>query len=144
MTRRLDREEREELLAGVHVGVISIASPEPDRSPVAVPIWYSYEPAEGVSVVTHPASRKAQAIEQAGRFAMVAQREAMPYWYVSVEGPVVASRPASQADVELLARRYLGELMGTTYAMQPATYEGMVRYTMQPQRWATYSEADGP
>lgn len=142
MTRRLDAQEREELLAGVHVGVISIDSPEADRSPVAVPIWYSYDPDEGVSVVTHPASRKAQAIEQAGRFAMVAQREEMPYQYVSVEGPVVDSRPADQVDVELLARRYLGAHMGVSYANEPATYEGMVRYTMAPQRWATYTEAD--
>ena len=42
MSLRMTKAEREEFLAGLHVGIISIA--EPGRGPLAVPIWYGYEP----------------------------------------------------------------------------------------------------
>jgi hypothetical protein len=140
--RKLDERERDEFLADVRVGVISVTAPDPDRGPLAVPIWYSFEPGEGVSVITERTSRKGQAIERANRFTLVVQQESMPYRYVSVEGPVVAARPIDDGEVEPLARRYLGTQIGIAYASSFGSDPGTYRYTMAPQRWHTYTEAD--
>ena len=37
-------EEREAYLADLHVGVVSVAGAD-GRAPLAVPVWYRYEPA---------------------------------------------------------------------------------------------------
>ncbi len=37
----MTREEREQFLGGVHVGVLSVASAD-GAGPLAVPVWYSY------------------------------------------------------------------------------------------------------
>lgn len=141
MARRLSREERETFLRDVHVGVISIAVDD-DRGPLAVPIWYRYEPDEGVSVLTVRTSRKGRAIEAAGRFTLVAQREAMPYTYVTVEGPVVDARPMTDDDLRATARRYFGPVAGDAYAATfPPDDSATFVYTMRPERWASYTEA---
>jgi hypothetical protein len=43
MSATMTREEREQFLAGVHVGVLSVVS-EGGGGPLAVPVWYSYQP----------------------------------------------------------------------------------------------------
>ena len=68
----------------------------------------------------------------------MAQTEEPPgYSYVSVEGPVVESRPADRdADTRAMAHRYLGKELGDLYiASQPD--EGSVVYVMKPARWRT-------
>jgi nitroimidazol reductase NimA-like FMN-containing flavoprotein (pyridoxamine 5'-phosphate oxidase superfamily) len=40
----MSRSQREEFLAGAHVGVLSVADIEPGRGPITVPIWYAYSP----------------------------------------------------------------------------------------------------
>ena len=142
MARKLTEQEREAFLAEVHVGIISVVLPVPDRSPLAVPIWFSFDPAEGVSVIMERTSRKGQAIEQAGRFTLVVQQESVPYRYVSVAGPVVAARPIEDGDIEQIARRYLGTRMGIAYASEIGSSARTYRYTMGPQRWYTYTGAD--
>ena len=84
----MSRAEREEFLAGLHVGVLSVASPD-GRGPLAAPVWYTYQPGGTVNVSTGRGTRKALAIEAAGRVSLCAQEERLPYKYVSVEGPVV-------------------------------------------------------
>ena len=61
--------EREEFLAGVHVGVLSAAIGTAGQT-VAVPVWYSYQPGGLVTVLTGRRSRKAAAIRAAGRFGL--------------------------------------------------------------------------
>src|SRR5580693_4305429 len=80
--------ERQEFLAGVHVGVLSIAATD-GRPPASVPIWYGYTPGENILVNTGAGSRKTRLIEQAGVVTLAAQREEPPYQYVVVEGTVV-------------------------------------------------------
>ena len=41
MSVTMSRDERERFLAGVHVGVLSVASPD-GGGPLAVPVWYAY------------------------------------------------------------------------------------------------------
>jgi PPOX class probable F420-dependent enzyme len=130
----MSRQEREEFLAGLHVGVLSVASQD-GGGPLAVPVWYTYAPGGTVNVSTGPGSRKAAAIVAAGRFTLCAQDENPPYKYVSVEGPV-AIEDATEAERRELARRYLGAEEGDAYiAANPGSGEIMVRMT--PERWLT-------
>ena len=83
--------EREQFLAGVHVGVLSVDEGEGgrgSRAPLAAPVWYDYEPGGLVSVITARGSRKGVALAAAGRMSLCAQDENPPYRYVTVEGPV--------------------------------------------------------
>ena len=129
----MTKEEREEYLARPHVGVIAIA--DPDRGPLAIPIWYAYEPGGDVSVLMHPDSRKAQLIAAAGRFSLCVQRERLPYKYVMAEGPVISTETCDvEAHARPLARRYLGDEMGDRY-IDDGDDQSNVVVTMRPERW---------
>ena len=60
----MSRAEREEFLAGVHVGVLSVAR-EDRGAPLAVPVWYSYQPGGRVSVSTRRGSRTSRSSSSA-------------------------------------------------------------------------------
>jgi nitroimidazol reductase NimA-like FMN-containing flavoprotein (pyridoxamine 5'-phosphate oxidase superfamily) len=131
--------EREAFLADVHVAIISIADGE--RGPLAVPIWYDYEPGGEAWILTDRNSRKGKLLEAAGRFSLCVQTEAPPYKYVSIEGSIVA---IEDYDVEKhlrpMARRYLGERLGDSYVEQTASDPesgGGVLVRMRPERWLT-------
>ena len=47
----MSRQEREEFLAGLHVGVLSVASQD-GGGPLTVPVWYTYSPGGTVNVST--------------------------------------------------------------------------------------------
>ena len=113
MSVTMNREEREQFLAGVHVAVLSVASAD-GGGPLAVPVWYSYQPGGTVNVITGSGTRKAAAIRAAGRFSLCAQDERPPYKYVTVEGPVIME-DATDAERLELARRYLGIEGGDAY-----------------------------
>src|SRR5512145_170500 len=107
----MTRAEREAFLAGVHVGVLSIA--EPGRGPLSAPIWYGYEPGGEIWLVTGRDSRKGRLLAPGVRVGFVAQSEEAPYRYVSVEGPVTSVAPSpGDAEERLLAQRYLGPELG--------------------------------
>jgi len=129
----MTRAEREAFLAGVHVGVISVT--EPGRGPLAVPIWYAYEPGGELWVVTDRDSRKGRLLAQARRFSLLAQTETAPYQYVSVEGPVVAIEPADlERHLRPMARRYLGREMGDRY-VEATAGDRSAAVRMRPERW---------
>jgi len=134
MQPHMNRQEREEFLAGLHVGVLSVASQD-GGGPLTVPVWYAYTPGGTVNVSTGRGSRKAAAVIAAGRFSLCAQDERPPYKYVSVEGPV-AIEEATQTERLELARRYLGVQGGDDYiASVPGSDEIMLRLT--PENWLT-------
>jgi len=91
----MTREEREQFLGGVHVGVLSVASVD-GRGPLAVPVWYSYQPGGTVNVITGGSTRKAAAILAAGRFSLCAQDERPPYKYVTGIWAWRAATPTSR------------------------------------------------
>lgn len=133
----MTREEREAFLMDLHVGVISIE--QEAAPPLSVPIWYDYKPEVGVWVITGGESAKGRALQAAGRFTLVAQVETPPaYKYVSVEGPVIDTRPADrEADTRPMAHRYFGKELGDMYiAGQPEEEESLL-FTMRPERWRT-------
>lgn len=133
--------ERQEFLAQVHVGVLAIE--RKNRAPLAVPIWYRYEPAGMVSILIGPDSLKAKLLAAAGRFSLCVQIEKPPYKYVSVEGPIVETRQCDvEADARPLARRYLGKSMGDQY-VEDGDDSTMILVSMRPETWysADYGKA---
>jgi nitroimidazol reductase NimA-like FMN-containing flavoprotein (pyridoxamine 5'-phosphate oxidase superfamily) len=144
MSLAMSTAEREEFLAGVHVGVLSVAAGE-RRGPLTVPVWYDYQPGGQVSVVTGRNTRKAQAIRAAGRMSLCAQDESPPYKFVSVEGPVVTEE-IGQAERLAMARRYLGTQGGDQYVASNPDQDGeMVMFRMNPERWTAldFGQASG-
>jgi PPOX class probable F420-dependent enzyme len=142
MSVTMSREEREQFLAGVHVGVLSVASAD-GRGTLAVPVWYAYQPGGTVDVITGGETRKAAAIRAAGRFSLCAQDERPPYKYVTVEGPVTIAEASPDERLEL-ARRYLGPEGGDAYVSANPT-GGQLVFRMSAEHWLTvdYSKVYG-
>jgi PPOX class probable F420-dependent enzyme len=136
MSFAMSREQREAFLADTHVGILSVA--RPGRGPLAVPIWYAYEPGGVVRVVTGGTSKKAALLRAAGRASLVAQTETPPYQYVSIEGPIRIIAPDFERDIRQMALRYLGEQMGEMYLqMTESERAGSVLVELTPERWLT-------
>jgi len=138
MSLSMSKDERERFLAEVHVGIVSIA--EDGRGPLAVPIWYGYEPGGDVWMITERSSRKGKLLERARRLSLCAQTEAPPYKYVSVEGPIALERVDREKHGRTLARRYLGRELGDRYIEQTGGErgdDGSVLVRLRPERWLT-------
>lgn len=143
MSMAMTKAEREAFLADLHVGVISVD--EAGRGPLAVPIWYDYQPGGELWIITDRGSRKGKLLDAAGRFSLCAQTESVPYKYVMVEGPIVS---VGTEDLENVARsmahRYLGQELGDQYleATRAEAERGdTVCYRMRPERWLTVDYA---
>ncbi|MBO2450736.1 pyridoxamine 5'-phosphate oxidase family protein [Actinomadura barringtoniae] len=139
MTLTMSVAEREAFLAGTYVGILSVAD-EAGRAPLAVPVWYAYEPGGEITFITGRDSRKMALIRAAGRVSLVVQEAAPPYYrYVSVEGTVVAfEEPARLQDRRELAERYLGAQDGARYLeSRKDVAETMVLTRVRPERWYT-------
>ena len=140
MSLNMSRAESEEFLAGLHVGVLAVASAD-GGGPLAVPVWYTYQPGGTVNLSTGRDTMKARAIAAAGRLSLCAQDERPPYKYVSVEGPAVMEE-ATDAERLELARRYLGIEGGDAYiAANPGGSQVMIRMT--PEHWLSRAYSDG-
>ena len=135
----MNRTEREQFLAGLHVGVVGITI---EGRALAVPIWYDYEPGGDVWVITSPSSVKGQAFETGQRYSLCAQTEQPPYKYVTVEGPITSSEACPPDLRRAMAHRYLGPEMGDMYleATEADSADGRV-YRMTPERWYTVDYA---
>ncbi len=133
--QKMTESERQQFLAGLHVGVLGIE--RADGPPLAVPVWYSYEPAGDVGVLTSASSLKGRLAAAAGRASLCAQQEELPYKYVSVEGPidiVELDADASRAAIEPMAIRYLGEELGRGYASSSVGPDDIL-IRLHPERW---------
>lgn len=128
----MTQEERDAFLADVHVAILAID--EPDRGPLAMPVWYLYENGE-VLIGMDGNSLKARLIRAAGRATLTVQTEVAPYQYVSVEGPAVVE--ATQRDDFEMASRYLGPEMGRWYADNNASTDESVVVRITPEHWRT-------
>lgn len=128
----MTKAERDEFLAGLHVGILAID--EPGRGPTALPVWYQYENGT-VTVGMDGDSLKARLLRAAGRATLTVQTETPPYVYVSVEGPVTVDY-LRRDDMEM-ATRYLGPEMGAWYAKNNPSTEKSVLMTLTPEHWRT-------
>lgn len=135
-TGAMTQAEREAFLADVHVGVLAID--EPERGPLALPIWYLVDDGD-VLLSMDRSSLKARLLEAAGRATLTVQTETPPYQYVSVEGPV-AIGPATHDGLEM-ASRYLGPELGQWYVDQNPATDASVTVRLTPEHWRTYDFA---
>jgi hypothetical protein len=131
----MTRDEREQFLAAVHVGILS--ADEPGRGPLSVPVWYRYERGGEIIVVTRPEARKARLLTVGARVAFCVQSEEMPPKYVTIQGCVVSAAPADVArDLKPIVRKYLGAEVGDAYVdntRPDGTNEIVVH--IRPERW---------
>lgn len=135
--------QREQFLAGLHVGVLSVTAGE-TRAPIAVPVWYDYQPGGQVSVITGRGSRKGVALAAAGRMSLCAQDENPPYRYVSVEGPV-GIEELDPVERLAMARRYLGPEGGDQYvASNPDPERENIIFRMRPEHWLSVDYGKRP
>ncbi|MFF7448376.1 MULTISPECIES: pyridoxamine 5'-phosphate oxidase family protein [unclassified Streptomyces] len=133
----LTRSEREQFLAQPHVAALSVTAEE-GRAPLSVPIWYQYEPGGDIWIITGLGSRKQRLIDAAGRFTLLVDTVEPTLRYVSVEGPVLDTSPATVELLREISARYL----------PPEKVEGFVDHAwknhgeqvivrMRPERWVT-------
>ncbi len=132
--QKMTETERQEFLAGLHVGVLGIE--RADGPPLLLPVWYSYQPGADVEVLTSASSLKGRLAAAAGRASLCAQQEELPYKYVSVEGTVTIDELGADSHgvVEPMAIRYLGEEIGRAYAANSAVPDE-IRIRITPDRW---------
>ncbi|MGZ3673573.1 MAG: pyridoxamine 5'-phosphate oxidase family protein [Ktedonobacterales bacterium] len=150
MARPLTEQERQEFLAELHVGVLSVTG-ESGRPPLAMPTWYSYQPGGTLTFFTGTQGRKARKIgliQKAGMVSLTVQREEFPYKYVTVEGTVVkADQPPSAEHMLPIAHRYLPEEAAQAFVAAELARPGstLVLFTVRPDRWWTgdFSEEAG-
>jgi len=77
-------------------------------------VWYRYTPGDVIRITIPPTSRKTGLLRGAGRASLCVQLEALPYKYVSVEGPVEVIATEVAADQREMAERYVGPRMGSS------------------------------
>lgn len=126
--------EREVFLADLHVGILAVE--RKFNAPLAIPIWYAYQPGREVLLWTEGRTTKAKLIRAAGRFSITVQDEQPPYRYVAVSGPVIAVDAASEAEARTIAIRYLGEEAGNAFADEHLTADSVI-IRMRPRQWLT-------
>ncbi len=133
----LSREEREQFLAEPHVAALSVDAGS-GRAPLSVPIWYQYAPGGDVWIMTGPASRKYSLISEAGRFTLLVDRIEPTIRYVSVEGPVVKTTPATIEELREISARYLPADKVDAYvdfAWKNHGEQAVIH--MRPERWVS-------
>ena len=129
----MSKQERDDFLAALHIGVLAVQ--RPDGPPLVTPVWYRYAPGGAVEFNTESASEKAQLLERSGHASLCVQREELPYAYVTVDGPVEIDSTDRATRVDI-ATRYLGTEMGPAYVNGgPDTDDIVVR--LRPARWRT-------
>ncbi|MFD3438804.1 pyridoxamine 5'-phosphate oxidase family protein [Streptomyces sp. NPDC058685] len=134
----LSREEREQFLAEPHVAALAVDEGEKGRAPLTVPIWYQYAPGGDIWIMTGRDSRKGRAIAQAGRFCLMIDRLEPTIRYVSVEGPVTETIPATRELLQEISARYLPADKVDAYVdMAWKSHGEQVVIHMQPQRWVS-------
>ncbi|TCC36434.1 pyridoxamine 5'-phosphate oxidase family protein [Kribbella speibonae] len=127
-------EERQAFLAESHIGVLAVE--RAGRSPLAVPVWYDYEPGGEVVIWIARGSVKHRSISQAGRFSFLVQQEEPPYKYVTAEGPaVIDTEPPARAQVLKIVRRYESEDEAAAYLDSAPEDAAMILVRMRPQKW---------
>ncbi|QYX79317.1 pyridoxamine 5'-phosphate oxidase family protein [Streptomyces akebiae] len=133
----LSRKEREEFLAEAHVAALAVDAGE-GRAPLTVPIWYQYEPGGDIWVMTGRDSRKNRLIQAAGRFTLMIDRLEPTIRYVSVEGPVTDTAPATLDQLREISARYLAPEKVDGYVDFSSSNHGdQVVIRMRPERWVS-------
>lgn len=122
--------EREEFLAGVHIGVFSVA--RDGEAPLSAPVWYRY--ADGtVEIATAARTQKVASLRKHPQASLCVQREENPPAYVTVEGEVTIEALPDGVVAEI-ASRYIGPENGAAFA---ATAEDDTLLRLHVRTWRT-------
>ncbi|WP_405871773.1 MULTISPECIES: pyridoxamine 5'-phosphate oxidase family protein [unclassified Streptomyces] len=133
----LTRAEREQFLAEPHVAALAVDAGE-GRAPLTVPIWYQYESDGTVWIMTGLNSRKNELIAAAGRFSLMIDRLEPTIRYVSVEGPVIGTTPATIEQLREISARYLpAEKVDGYVDFAWKNHGEQVIVRMRPERWVS-------
>lgn len=133
----LTREEREQFLAEPHIAALSVEA-EPGRAPLTVPIWYQYAPGGDIWIMTGLDTRKNRLIQAAGRFSLMIDRLEPTIRYVSVEGPVIDTVPATIEQLREISARYLPAEKVDEYVDFAWKEHGeQVVIHLRPERWVS-------
>lgn len=133
----LTREEREEFLAEPHIAALAVDAGA-GRAPLTVPIWYQYEPGGDLWIMTGLDSRKNELIQAAGRLSLMVDRLEPTIRYVSVEGPVVSTVPATLEQLREISARYLpAEKVDGYVDFAWKNHGEQVVVHVRPERWVS-------
>ena len=136
---RMTMTEKQAFLAEPHVGVLALS--RADAGPLAVPVWYDYQPGGTLWFITGRSSLKGRLVALGTRVSLCAQTEVAPYRYVSVEGPVTEVTPLED-ELLPMAVRYLGEERGHAYAEQSGVEDNVVVRVI-PESWLAVDYGKG-
>ena len=141
MPRPLTKTEREQFLAELHVGIVTIA--DGACGPLVCPVWYTYSIGGVVVFCTKKDARKAKLLRLGAHVSFLVQLEGdlakgvLPK-YVAIEGPVVKLETADmERDLRPVMHRYLGAELGDGYlkATSGDSADGELVVHIQPRRW---------
>ncbi|MGW5200040.1 pyridoxamine 5'-phosphate oxidase family protein [Streptomyces spiralis] len=133
----LSREEREKFLAEPHIAALAVDA-GPGRGPLTVPIWYQCERDGTVWIMTGLDSRKNRLIQSAGRFSLMVDRLEPTIRYVSVEGPVIDTTPATVERLREISSRYLpAEKVDAYVDFAWKNHGEQVVVRMRPEHWVS-------
>ena len=133
----LTHEQREQFLAEPHIAALAVDAGE-GRAPLVLPIWYQYTPGGDIWIMTGRDSRKHELIRAAGRFSLLVERIEPTIRYVSVEGPVVDTRPGTLEDLREMSARYLPAEKVDGYVEFASKNHGeQVIIRLRPERWVS-------
>jgi hypothetical protein len=114
MSPAMPENERQAFLAGMHIGIFSLA--QDSQAPLSLPAWYAYNPGEDLRIFLPPHDPRTPLLRSLPRASLCVQDEMPPYRYVSVEGPVLALVPVDrEQDYWPLILRYLPEMWAQGY-----------------------------
>lgn len=129
----LSEVEAQSFFAEPHVAVISIAT---GSAPLAVPIWYDYEPGGDAWIATGTNSIKARRLRAAGAATLVVHTVAPRTRYVSVQCDLVAEEESSLEHTRRMAARYLPPEQAAAFlAYAESTIGAEARFVLRPRRW---------
>jgi hypothetical protein len=139
MSPIMPEDERQAFLAGIHVGIFSLA--QDSQAPLSLPAWYAFNPGEDLRILLPPRDPRTPLLKSLPRASLCAQDEMPPYRYVSVEGPVVAVVSADRdKDYWPLILRYLPEMWAQGYLRytwpenQDLSHEMLLAH-LRPEVW---------
>lgn len=133
MSLVMTAQERQEFLAGAHIGVVAVN--RADRAPLAVPVFYDYAPGGEVLIWIDRGSVKEHLFREAGRFSICAQVETPPYKYATAEGPVIA---IDQAPTEEQALGIMGRYLpagDAAHWVEDNLGPSSLLVRMRPEKW---------
>ncbi|WP_328525349.1 hypothetical protein [Kribbella sp. NBC_00359] len=135
----MTKQQREEFLAGQHIGVVSVGRPD-GLPPTTVPTFYAYEPDGALTMFTNTQGRttaRGEAIKSAGVVTFLVQDENWPAKYVAVEATLDSATRPTIEQMLTITRRYMPEEAAQQFAHSEVDNPDstIVFFSFTPTRW---------